>query len=1375
MSAWSQLEQLLTCAICLDRYRNPKLLPCHHTYCQEPCLEGLVDYARRQIKCPECRAEHRIPYQGVQTFPTNVTLVRFLELHRGITGEEPEPIPSMMERCGICSEKSSVERCAHCDKKVCPECKEAHIDILRREITRIHSQVRRALGRLTDSITQTERNLEKLVQNKVSIKDEVEEIVRRFVKDMKEREAKLLHDLEEYTMTEHKNLSKLKEDLDMEASIIESNCDLIDKHVIEIHKPWTDGELVEYKDICLKTLEFLRNFDPDSTDYTRKVRFIPNTDLDALKKNLASFGELILPGPEAEHRRSVSPINQSASTLSVPSNLGLSNSLMRSQSDHRLVAQFARQERDKDRGSTRYLETSGSRSQLAGPEDRDGRGADRSSSVLSFRRGKDGETTAPTSKYASRYATERNAQGRGERETESDRLRLSDRDEGSDSSRIGRFRRPSTLVSDWPRPDDDDGGGSEGERETRGGRGKFRSRFLRDRELEDEEFAALLGGHRSVRFEEPNSQTGRREISKVFEALDAPKGPVSGVIKLADTTHLMNRLHELDVKMKRTEQEKKETEQLIGRTTTTTTTNTSPTPPASYRKPPYTTRQLSEDEIEKQKKANKAAEAASATTTSSVTTTTTSPATTTSASTGSTTTTTTTGSSRPSRGSSFETREPAYSYTPYQPRQSAVSQLRSYREQLGLTDTDDSNTVDPNRSSTTTRRLDSPTTTTTTSTTNTRSSQQSSFHPTGYRDEPVDDDDDSVLSRYARTQKAMNHQTSSTETEPPQSTTTSASATSVGNRQVVSEASSSTTTTTTRRPFFPVFPCEPTTTTSPPPPPNVPDCTKSPTLSTSPLPTHASSATTDDRNRSSQSSMLSNYHTATATTASTATTTTSTARTASSSPSTTTTNSSVKPNSRFFPVQTAVDESDDDEEEEEEEVEEEEEEEVEEEEEDDEDEEEVQSPRTTTTTTSRTTDANNNNEIKSENNTRPSYYSTRSTDMSPSSRISSSLRRESIRSNPPPESNSDVSSAKVGDSSYNRDYESRLSSLTTAATTTTSSPVVTSSLPSTPLTTTTRSSRFFSRSTSKEDKDDENEKDYDSSYKNNRNTLSNYSSSYGNARTSTDITPSSYTPSSLSTRRGSGTLSTSASSRNLLTRTSSTDRDLDTTPSRSYLSDATNRADREYDSILTSLRTRAGSPGLTRRATVDVVDRDRTEKPYSVRELASLRSRSPSLERELPKSVSSRIDNTPSSISTRKPYEPGSSRYARYRGLGSTTYGTSSSSTTEGRDRDGDTHRLARSRTVGDILTSRYSDSTSEPSTTASFRDYSRRTSPVASYSTPSTSSSYGTSTSTTSTSSVSPSSTSQSGTSSYRRPPASSSYSSQAGNPRCESEVSIT
>ena len=50
-------------------------------------MEGLVDYVKRQVKCPECRAEHRIPYNGIQGFPSNITLQKFLELHAEITGK----------------------------------------------------------------------------------------------------------------------------------------------------------------------------------------------------------------------------------------------------------------------------------------------------------------------------------------------------------------------------------------------------------------------------------------------------------------------------------------------------------------------------------------------------------------------------------------------------------------------------------------------------------------------------------------------------------------------------------------------------------------------------------------------------------------------------------------------------------------------------------------------------------------------------------------------------------------------------------------------------------------------------------------------------------------------------------------------------------------------------------------------------------------------------------------------------------------------------------------------------------------------------------------------------------------------------------------
>merc|ERR1712080_729549 len=101
-SRMEQFDQLLTCCICLDRYRTPKLLPCQHSYCLDPCMEGLVDYVKRQVKCPECRAEHRIPYNGIQGVPTNYTLQKFLELNAD----------AVMSRCAVCSEKAYVNPCA---------------------------------------------------------------------------------------------------------------------------------------------------------------------------------------------------------------------------------------------------------------------------------------------------------------------------------------------------------------------------------------------------------------------------------------------------------------------------------------------------------------------------------------------------------------------------------------------------------------------------------------------------------------------------------------------------------------------------------------------------------------------------------------------------------------------------------------------------------------------------------------------------------------------------------------------------------------------------------------------------------------------------------------------------------------------------------------------------------------------------------------------------------------------------------------------------------------------------------------------------------------------------------------------------------------
>ncbi|XP_053965224.1 RING finger protein nhl-1 isoform X4 [Anastrepha ludens] len=331
-----QFEQLLTCCVCLDRYRIPKLLPCQHSFCMEPCMEGLVDYVRRQVKCPECRAEHRIPYNGVQAFPTNVTLQRFLELHIEITGELPDPTSGqIMERCGVCSEKSYLSYCAHCEKKICEDCKSAHMDILRREITRFNSQIRRSLHRLQDILAIIEKNTTSLQTNCVGVSEEIDEIYRRITKAIKDRTDQLRGEVDRYLTIEMRNLTTLKENLDHEIQNITSNCDVVDKYMNETVE-WDDCELMDTKEIFLKTVEFLRHFEYENADYTRRVRFLVSLDPNQLVMNLATFGDLNI-APHSQTGGSLS-----SSHLAPPS--ALQPGLMRSKSDHRLATQFRQQE-----------------------------------------------------------------------------------------------------------------------------------------------------------------------------------------------------------------------------------------------------------------------------------------------------------------------------------------------------------------------------------------------------------------------------------------------------------------------------------------------------------------------------------------------------------------------------------------------------------------------------------------------------------------------------------------------------------------------------------------------------------------------------------------------------------------------------------------------------------------------------------------------------------------------------------------------------------------------------------------------------------------------------------------------------------------------
>ena len=54
-------ELKITCAVCLEPLKDPKILSCCHSFCK-CCLKGIIDKSsqKKKLACPQCRALHSV-------------------------------------------------------------------------------------------------------------------------------------------------------------------------------------------------------------------------------------------------------------------------------------------------------------------------------------------------------------------------------------------------------------------------------------------------------------------------------------------------------------------------------------------------------------------------------------------------------------------------------------------------------------------------------------------------------------------------------------------------------------------------------------------------------------------------------------------------------------------------------------------------------------------------------------------------------------------------------------------------------------------------------------------------------------------------------------------------------------------------------------------------------------------------------------------------------------------------------------------------------------------------------------------------------------------------------------------------------------------
>ena len=108
----------LKCSICLELFNDPRVLPCLHTYCLK-CLQGLVSNKKSDLSCPQCRAKHKIPKGGVDSYISDLSILSELEAAKATTKKEETKI------CDFCTTgEVAVGFCNDCGEYLCECCRD---------------------------------------------------------------------------------------------------------------------------------------------------------------------------------------------------------------------------------------------------------------------------------------------------------------------------------------------------------------------------------------------------------------------------------------------------------------------------------------------------------------------------------------------------------------------------------------------------------------------------------------------------------------------------------------------------------------------------------------------------------------------------------------------------------------------------------------------------------------------------------------------------------------------------------------------------------------------------------------------------------------------------------------------------------------------------------------------------------------------------------------------------------------------------------------------------------------------------------------------------------------------------------------------------
>ena len=227
---FSVVKELTECCVCTEVMRDPRVLPCQHTFCLQ-CLVncGSDKQPGNRMPCPLCRTEFTIPADGLSGTQKNYDMEKLLSARKLTAGEDAGQREGGFVLCDVCSSEAAssapppaTKRCLECQQNYCDQRSRSHSKI---NATASHVVVPNLQNQVKsdgNKITELEEEKTALVKRLGDVEGEINTAADKLIAAVERDRVKLLSEVESIRLKRVRQLETVKQEVEQHLASLDS-------------------------------------------------------------------------------------------------------------------------------------------------------------------------------------------------------------------------------------------------------------------------------------------------------------------------------------------------------------------------------------------------------------------------------------------------------------------------------------------------------------------------------------------------------------------------------------------------------------------------------------------------------------------------------------------------------------------------------------------------------------------------------------------------------------------------------------------------------------------------------------------------------------------------------------------------------------------------------------------------------------------------------------------------------------------------------------------------------------------------------------------------------------------------------------------------